>query len=251
MSMKKFLYTVLGVYVACAVLGLLLFKSPSYSRPYLAKYGHEHERYHKIVKNEKYKAYIERPHLHPADERLLADVEFAKAYEARPELKAERRRMFAYDVYFKVLNSTAFIVLIARALRKPVVQFLDGKITEIRSELDSADKARAEAQQLKAAAATKMEQWAAIEEGILKDTDAAIEQKLAAIRQEFEEARAELANETADRKQAEVYRAVRTVKEELVSQAIRTLEERYRTETTQAQLAANVDRFVRFMDRLS
>jgi F0F1-type ATP synthase membrane subunit b/b' len=251
MSTKKFLYTMFIAYAVCASVGLALFRSPSYSRQYLAKYGHEHERYHKITKNKEYKVYIERPHLRHADARLQADAAFAKDYEAREDFRAERRRMFAYDVYFKVLNSTAFIVLIARALRKPLVQFLDGKITEIRSELDSADRARAEAQQIKAAASTKMEQWAAIEEGILKDADAAIAQRLAVIRQEFEEARAELVNETADRKQAEGYRSVQTVKEELVSQAIRTLEERYRTETSQAQLAANVDRFVRFMDRLS
>jgi F0F1-type ATP synthase membrane subunit b/b' len=251
MSTKKFLYLMLALYVGGAVVGIALFRTPSYSRQYLAKYGRDHERYRKIMKNEEYKAYIERPNLHPADARLLADAAFMKDYEGRSEFRAEKRRIFAYSGYFKVLNSVVFILLLGRALRKPVLEYLDGRIHEIRTELDAAARARTEAQQAKAGVLAKVDHWSAIEADLRKQTDETMQQDLAAIHAEFDHARAQLEKETADRKQFELLRASRRIKEELVSQAIKTLEQRYRTEATSERLARNVDRFVRLMDRLS
>jgi len=249
--MKKFLLKLLGAYIVAAVTGILLFHSPGYSRQYLKEYGHEHERYHKTSKNEEYVKYIERPNLHHADDRMLADVAFMKEYQARPAFQAEKSRMFRYSMYFKALNSIVFLVLMWRGLHKTVTDFLDKSITEMRAGLIDAEKARKEAQQAKAAAQGKMDQWAPFQEQLNKNTDAAINTDLAAIRNELDAAKSQLAKETEDRKQAEVYRAARLLREELVTQAMTTLEQRYRTEATQERLTDDVGKFVRLMDRLS
>ena len=249
--MKKFLLKLLGAYIVAAVVGILLFHSPGYSRQYLKQYGHEHERYHKTNKNEEYIKYIERPNLHHADDHLLADVAFMKEYEARPEFQAEKRRMFRYSMYYKALNSIVFFLLVWRGLSKPVADFLDKSIAEMRAGLSDAEKARKEAQQAKAAAQAKMDQWAPFQEQLSKDTDAAINGDLAVIANELDAAERQFAKETEDRRQAEVYRAARLLREELVTQAMTTLEQRYRTEATQERITNDVGKFVRLMDRLS
>jgi len=74
MSTKRFLYTMVAIYIVAAVVGIALFKSPGYSKQYTAQHKHEMERRHKIMKSEEYKAYIERPHLHHPDAKLLATL---------------------------------------------------------------------------------------------------------------------------------------------------------------------------------
>ena len=250
MSTKKFLYTMAAVYVIGAVVGIAIFKSPSYSKAYLDKYGHEHERRHKIMKNEEYKAYAERPHLYKAGAKLIADAEFVKAYESRLEFQAEQRRIFRYTMYFKVMNSTIFILLLGFALKKPTLDFLDRQIVEIRAGLDNAERARKEASQAKSVASGKMGKWEDTAKGIRKETDRVIEQQLREIHKEFEDAKVQLDKEEQDRRLAEELRAARTIKEDLVNQAVATLEQRYKTESTQARLTVSVDSFVRFMERL-
>jgi F0F1-type ATP synthase membrane subunit b/b' len=248
---KRFLLTLLIVYVVGSLLGVAMFKTPYYSKPYLAKYGEEHERHHKIMKSEVYKRYIERPNLHPADDHLLADVAFMKEYEARPAFQAEKSRLFYYGMYFKVLNSAVFILLLVHLLRKPLLDFLDNKITEIRTNLDNAAKAREEARRLRAEAQAKVDQWAEIEHNLRRETEASIEKDLARIHEEFVQSQAQLDRETVDRKQAENYRAARLLREEIVNQAIAQLQERYKTEATLGRMEQSVDNFVQIMDRLS
>jgi len=250
MSTKKFLYTTVAIYIVAAVVGIALFRSPGYSRQYIAKYAHDMERRHKIMKNEAYKAYIERPKLHPASAKLLADVSFMKEYESRKEFTNEQRRMFRYTIYFRVLNSAVFIVLMGYALKKPVLDFLDKKVAEIRNELSDAERARIEAAQAKSEADGKMERWQQTTEGIKKETDALIARQLQGIHKELEDTKAQLGKEQEDRRLAEERRAVRIIKEDLVNGAAAALEQRYKTEATQARLTASVDSFVRFMERL-
>ncbi len=251
MSTKKFLYTMTAVYIIGAVAGIALFKSPGYSKAYLAKYEHEHERHHKIMKNEEYKLYAERPHLYHAGAKLIADAEFVKEYESHPEFQAEQSRRFRYNTYFKVLNSTVFILLLGFVLKKPALGFLDKQIVEIRAGLDNAERARKDASQAKSVAAAKMAKWEETAKGIRKETDALIAQQLRGIHKEFEDAKVQLEKEERDRRLAEELRAARIMKEELVNQSLAALEQRYRTEGTQVLLATNVDSFVRFMERLT
>lgn len=252
MSTKKFLYTLLVVYVVAAVVGVALFRSPGLSSAYQKEFGKEHKEFLKIKKSDWFKAYEERPKLHPPinDEQREA-IEFAEHYEANPRFQAEEARAFWYMVYFRVLNSGVFVTLIGFALRKPLTGFLDGKIAEIRADLDGAAKAREEAAQLKASAREKIDKWETVHANIQKQADATLETELAKVRDEFEQARAQLEKELADRRQAEQYRAERTLKTELVEQAVATIENRYRTEATLERLTQNVDTFAKLMERMS
>jgi F0F1-type ATP synthase membrane subunit b/b' len=251
MNMKKFLYVMAAVYLVAAVVGIALFKSPNHSKAFLDQYGHDLERCEKIVKNDAYKLYAERKHLYNASPELLADAKFVEEFEAKPAFQAEKKRRFHYTMYFKALNSTAFILLIAFAAKKPLLEFLDKQIGEIQSGLENAEQSKRDAVKAKAAAAAKMAQWDETAKQIRKETDALITSQLRAIQQELEDAKAQLEKEEQDRRVAEELRAARIIKEELVTQALDSLDRRYRSEGTQVLLAANVDSFVRFMERLT
>jgi molecular chaperone DnaK (HSP70) len=95
-----------------------------------------------------------------------------------------------------------------------------------------------------------MGKWEDTAKGIRKETDKLIAQQLREIHKEFEDAKVQLDKEEQDRRLAEELRAARAIKEDLVNQAVATLEQRYKTESTQARLTASVDLFVRFMERL-
>ncbi|MCX5757936.1 MAG: hypothetical protein NTU83_05425 [Candidatus Hydrogenedentes bacterium] len=252
MSMKKFLKIVLAVYIIGAIIGVALFRSPNLSAAYKKQYGKEHAEFLKIKKTPWFKAYEERPKLHPPiDKRQLEDIETVENYESRSEFQAEETRIFRYVIYFRVLNSGVFVALIAFALRKPLMGFLDDKVAEIRSDLDSAAKAREEAARLKAQSRDRVEKRESVEAAIQKEADLSLQRDLAKIRLEFEQSRAQLDKELTDRRQAERYRAERTIKTELVQEAITALENRYRTEATLEHLTRNVDTFAELMERLS
>ncbi len=249
--MKKFLYTMAAIYVVCAVVGIALFRSPNLSSAFLATHEEEHKRFEEIVKSNEYKLYIERPHLYKASPELVADAAFAKEFEEKPEFLAEQKRRFRYTMFFKVVNSITFIALVGFAVKKPLLGFLDKQISDIKAGLSNAEQARKDAAKAKSEASAKMTQWDETAKSIHKETDGLIAAQLRDIHKEFEEAKGELEKEKQDRRLAEEFRAARTMKEELVNQALGALEKRYRTEGTHALLAANVDSFERFMEKLS
>jgi F-type H+-transporting ATPase subunit b len=248
---KKFLLTITVIYIVVAVLGIALFKSPSYSSAYMARHAEEHARYRVIIAKPEYKLFEERPELNPVPHEMKEELEFAEEYAGAPEFQAEQRRIFRYNMYFKTLNSLVFIALIVRFARKPLLNFFDSQIAQIRANLANAEEAHKNTGSLLTEAKAKMTQWAESEKQIQRDMDQKIEENLGQIRNEFASAQDQLARETEDRKQAELYRASRAVREELVARTIATLEERYRTESTEQRLATNVDQFVKLMDTLS
>ncbi|MDQ1256940.1 MAG: synthase subunit b [Candidatus Hydrogenedentes bacterium] len=248
---KKFLLWVTAAYIAGIVLGLLLFRSPSLSPAYLKEHGEEHERYLAVIKSEPFKAYEERPALHPLEGKLAEEVEFAEHYRESEAFLHEEHRVWWYVQYFKVLNSLIFVLYLAGFLGKPLLGFLDNQIQEIRRNLDEAAKARREADAQKAAVQEKVEGWAKLDADIRSESEATIARQVAKIRSEADDAEALLAKQTASRKQAELQVGARAIKTELVSEAIRQIEQRYKTETAHEELTANVDRFVSLLERLS
>lgn len=248
---KRYFMIVTAIYAVAVLVGLAAFRSPGLSRPYLQKYGMEHERYLAIFKSPQFKAYEERPALYPPKGRFAEDVEFVERYRARPEFIREEHRIAWYVEYFKVLNSAAFILYLAGLVGKPLLSFLDAQIEEIRRRFAEAEKARRAAAAQRAAAQAKVDEWGETEERIRKESEAAIAKHLAKIQEEADCAKALLEKQKVDRKQAELYTAARSIKTELVTKAIRQLEERYETELTQEKLNANVDRFIALMERLS
>lgn len=248
---KQFLWTVTAIYAAGMLLGVLLFHSPSLSQGYLEKYGAEHERYVKIIKTEAFKAFEERPDLHPAEGHMKEEIEFAEHYMSRPEFIAEKRRIFWFEEFMKVLNSMVFVLYMAGLVGKPLLKYLDDSIRQIKTSFEEAAKARREAREKRGAAEAKMNEWSAKEAKIQEESESAISRHLAKIHEEAENAQALLKKQTEDRKRAELYVAARAIKTELVNEALKKLEARYKTELTLEKLNANVDRFTTLMDRLS
>ncbi len=248
---KQYFYKVTAVYAIGTVIGLLCFGSPSLSKAYLKENEEAHKRYLAIVKSEEFKLHEERPALHPLEGKLKEDAEFVEHYRENEAFEHEENRIWWFVEYFKVLNSVVFICYLAGFVGKPLLNYLDGQIAGIRSSFADAEKARAEAARLKAEAQAKMATWAKTEERIQRESEAAVARHLAKIQQEAEAAKALLAKQTEDRKQAELYTAAKAIKTDLVNSALRELEDRYKNELTIEKLHTNVDRFVTLMERLS
>jgi F0F1-type ATP synthase membrane subunit b/b' len=248
---KRLIRNVTVVYALGIVIGLVLFHSPNFSKSYLQQYGADHERYRAIIKTPEFKAYEERPALHPVHGKLEEDVEFVEAYLERPEYLREENRVWWFVEYFKVLNSTVFILYLAGFVGRPLLDYLDGQIKDIRKGLDDAARARQDAKASKAGVQEKVAGWAEMEDRINKESEATIAQHVAKIQAEESDAATLLARQTAERKQAELFTAARTIKTELVTEAIQRLEERYKNELTLEKLSVNVDHFVNMMERLS
>lgn len=252
MTNKQFLLIVSGIYLAGCVLGLVVLKSPDYTAAYMAKYGHEHARYLEATENPALHLHEERPELYPlTSAELAADVHFVEEYRANPEFQSERRRMFYYNWYFRFLNAVIFVALLVRFLKGPLLGFLDSRIGEIRTTIESADREAREAAAVEGAARAKVDKWQTTAAEIQKDTEARVGQSLAQIGEEFSQAQRQLEKETADRKQAELYRASRAVRQQIVNAMIEQLEQRHKDDATLERLGDNVDQFARLMDRLS
>jgi len=251
MTNKQFLLVVCGIYVAGCVLGLVVLKSPDYTAAYMAKHGHEHERYLEVIENPAFHLHEERPALNPLPEALVEDAHFVEEYRANPEFQAEKRRMFYYNWYFRFLNAVIFVALLVRFTKAPLLGFLDSRISDLRTNIESADREARDAAAVEGAARAKVEQWQATAADIRKETETRVGQSLAQIGEEFAQARAQLEKETADRKQAELYRASRAVRQQIVDALIEQLEQRHKDDATLERLGDNVDQFARLMDRLS
>lgn len=248
---KQYFYKVTAIYAIGTVIGLLCFGSPGLSKAYLKGHEQDHKRYLTIIKSEEFKIYEERPALHPLEGKLKEDAEFVEHYRENKDFEHEESRIWWFVEYFKVLNSAVFVCYLVGLVGKPLLKYLDEQIATIRNNFAEAEKARAEAARLKAEAETKMATWAESEERIRAESEAAVAKHLARIQEEGEAAKALLARQTEDRKQAELYSAAKAIKADLVEEALRELEDRYKNELTIEKLNANVDRFVTLMERLS
>jgi F0F1-type ATP synthase membrane subunit b/b' len=248
---KRLILGVTVFYVIGILLGIILFRSPGFSKAYLEVYGEEHDRYNAIIKTEEFKSHEERPLLHPLHGKLEEDFKFVEEYSERPAFIHEEERIWWFVEYFKVLNAVVFISYIVGFARKPLLSYLDDQIKQIKQNLDDAAKARQEAAVLKGHVAEKTEGWAQTEAKILAEADLTVARHREIIESEAKDAAAVLAKQTAERKQAELYAAARTIKTEMVTEAIQRLEDRYKNELTLEKLTLNVDHFVNLMERLS
>jgi F0F1-type ATP synthase membrane subunit b/b' len=248
---RKFLVILALAYLAGAGGGLALFRSPGLSKAYLQQYGHEHERYRRIAETPEYQRYRERPALNPLNGPMAQKAAFALDYEQRPALRAERRRIMAYVVWFKILNMAALAALALHFITPPLLRFLDQHGELIRAELAEAETARGDALSKQAEAQAVLDTWPNTEEQIRIRTERALEASLAEVREQTRFAREQITREIKNRRAGELSVAARTLKEELVAQAVEDLEEKYRREATPERQSANVDQFVRFMGYLS
>lgn len=248
---KRFMLGCLGAYAALLVVGLFLFRTPGYSKEYMSRFGEEHERFHKILKSDAFKAFEANPVLEALPEAERENIEFAEHYMERPEYRAEKRRMMAYLIYFRTVNSAVFLLLLGYALKGPIAAGLDRAISDIRKRMEKAAELRRQAAERKAEAKRFVDQWEQEKAALEDKTKATVEHDVAEIRERGRLALEQLERETEDRKHAEMLKSAYLIREELVNEAMRRLEERYRTETTEADLSRNVDQLVRILETLS
>ena len=248
---KRFFSIYVVAYVALCVLGLVLFKSPTFSGAYLAKYKADHEQFHSIIKSEPYKVWKERPALHPPDAALKAKIDFVTEYEERPEFKAEEQRVGHYRFYFKWMNAIMFIWMVVHFARKPLCDYLDAKIAEIRTTIEQGERKREEAARKYVEVQEKLKTFPGLAAEIQKKADADIEVNLQHISEEGKLSEHQLTVEIEDRKREEWHNAALTIRHELVVQALDRVEERYRTEPSLKNLEHSVDEFVSVLEQIS
>ncbi len=259
MSPKRFLLTLLIVYIVLAIPPIVLFGGPNYSQDYLDEYGDEHDVYLSITKSEAYKLYSQRPHLieemyeqrphlEPDLNLLYEQIEFVEEYESRPEFIAERRRIDRYNLYFQFLNFGAMLALILRFGWRPLIDFLDGQVKKVRTRIEQTKAAREEAQQRKDEANKKIQQLPDEKQQIASQTDAMIEQEVARIRETAEQSLAQIDQETEERKRVEMQQAAMQVKQELVEQAIDRLAKKLDESAKTERQSALIDEYVQALD---
>ena len=248
---KRFLIVYFVAYLVLCGLGIALFKSPSFSGAYLAKYKAEHEQFHSIIKSAPYKLWKERPALHPPDTALQAKIDFVEEYEERPEFKAEEHRLGLYRLYFKWMNAIMFIWLVVHFARKPLCDFLDAKIAEIRTTIEQAERQREEAARKFVEVQEKLKTFPGLAAEIHQKADADIEVNLQHVSEEGKLSEHQLVVEIDDRKREDWHNAATTIRHELVNQALTRVEERYRTEPSLKNLEHSVDEFVSVLEQIS
>lgn len=235
---KRFLLGFFGVAIAGWLAGVFLYGPPGMSAAYLDAFGEEHEHYVEVLKSDVYKLWAERPHLHgpetwsdPHEAAFLQEaIGFVERYEARPEFHAERERIHRYELFFEFFNPLLVVVLAWRFGRKPLLAFLDGQIAAVRTRIEEAESARAEAKARMDAAARQMASLADERKRLAEETEARIARELADTEAANQASREAMERELEDRKLGERLAAERRLKTELVDAAIAHL-----THTIQSQ----------------
>lgn len=224
---KRFLLGFLGVALIGWLAGILLFGPPGLSAEYLAQYHHDHEHYVDITKSDLYKRYVERPALHGPEQLnehdahlLNSYLPFVEAYEARPEFQAEQHRIHRLGLYFEFFNPLLVVLLVWRFARKPLQGFLDGQIAALRTRLEEAAQARAEAAARLREAEVRQAGLEAERQQVREDTEARMQRELAELERSNQASLRAMERELEERKQAELDRATLNLKRELVDAAI-------------------------------
>ncbi len=244
---RAFFGGLIAAYILQTALGLFLFRSPGYSETYMAEHREEHERYLRISKMPEYQRYMERPHLNPLPAAMKEDGEFAFAYAQRQDFRAERHRIMAYTLWFRVLNIAIVLALTVYFFKRPILSYFDRRIGAIREKYTETELTLNEARKKQAAASKLHNTWPTKEKEIRRNAKVALQNSLAEVERETEFARAQIARDVANRKEAELIAAAHAMKLELVNTAIRELEAKYIREASPERLSQNVDLFVLFM----
>ena len=117
--------------------------------------------------------------------------------------------------------------------------------------MEQASRARIAAMHSLAEAEAEADVWAQTQTELSNRTEAAINASLEQIREEARLANIQLARETEDRKNAELYRAAALIKQEMVARAVETLQVRYAAEGPETDLGEKVDQFVRLLELIA
>jgi len=246
---KGFLTGYVVVYLVVSTTLNIVFGPPGMSKEYLSQYKSDYDRYIDIQKQDEYKLWSERPHLHGDDETLESDVKFVEAVEANPDFKAEEKRRHRYDLLFDFFNAGMLILLIVRFSRKPLAGLLDGMVAQVRDDLTKAESARSDsALELKNAEA-KMGTLT------IEESELAIQTRDRIKRAEEEnrilngQSLSVLNRETTDRMRHEEVLARQALKQELVENVIDELTEQARSGADLIHQDALLNQFVQRVEK--
>jgi len=243
---KRYLLIFFGIYIGVGLIANFLMGPPGFSKAYQQKYKAEHERYLEIVKSDEYKLHAQRPALHPFDPALTA---FIEEYEGREEFKREKLRQALYHNFFQFFTFIMLVVLAVHFGRKPLLDFLDGQIADLRVKIDRAKQTREAAAQRKQGAQEKMGRLHEEKEETARETEALIAREKAQFEDLTRLTLGHVDRETEDRKREEEHAAAQRVKEELVAQSIDLLVERYKAQASPQVDLAQIDQFIREVER--
>lgn len=251
MSPTKRFLLILAVVSLAVWLGInFLFGPPGFSGAYLEQHKTEHGRYLEIAKDEAFQRYMQRPHLVDNPE-MAEQAAFVEAYTSQPEFQREQRRRWWYTFLFDTFNAALVVVIAVRFMTKPLLSFLDERIADLREKMESAAKAREEAQARCAAANEKIDQLPRERQRLETETEERIGKELAELRQDNERSLELLRNEIEDRKRGEEVAAARMLKREIVTQAVEQLKQDFVARQSAEQQAAIFDQFVGDLERRS
>lgn len=239
---KRYLLIFFGVYIGGALLANFLWGPPGLSREYEKQYGKEHEHYLEIIKSDAYKLYAQRPELNPLDPAL---VTFVGTYTGREAFKKEEHRQAIYHNFFEFFQVIMVLTLVVHFARKPLLNFLDAQIAEVRTKLERVEQARQDAAQRKQQAEEKARSLPDAKERTARETEALIARERARFEEMARFALETLDKETEDRKQEEQHAAALRVKQELVGQSIDLFVAQYKATVSPEAQAAQTDRFIR------
>lgn len=248
---RTFLIGLTMIYILASALGIFLFHSPGYSKAYMAANGQEHERYLRISKTPEYQRFRERPNLNPLPPAMKDDGQFAYAYAQRPDFRAERRRIMAYTLWFRILNAVVVLILTLHFFKAPILDYLDRQAGAIRAEYEETEGMLSEAREKHEKAEKLYNSWPQKEREIRLNEELTLKVRLAEVERETEFARAQITHDLNSRKEAELIAAANIVKLELINTAIRELEAKYIQEATPERLSKNVELFALFMGILA
>ena len=248
----QFLTAALALYILGSALGVTLYQSPNLSDAYLEAHGGEHRRYLEIKKSEWSMLHEERPLLHPpATEEQHEMAEFVEKYEARPWFQEERRRASHYVLHFRALNMLVLVALFGWFLRTPVLDYLDGRVGEVRHGLEEAADARAETERLAAEAKRRIDVFLTVEEQVRQEAEDTLARDAERMGRAFETHRAELERDTEERVRAERHRAHASLRAGLVEEAVARTERACRAAADTDRLAAEVETFTKLLEGAS
>lgn len=247
-STKRFFIGYAAVYVVVAVILNVTLGPPGLSKEYLENYKAEHDRYIGIMKDVRYKRLLQNPASGAGDKALAESAAFAEEYEAREAFIAEDERRARYQILFDAFNVFMLIVLFVRFGRRPIVEFLDAGVAEVRNRIDEAEAARKEAQQRRAEAQRKVDALGEEEARLEAEAEIQVKEMRRSTEESLSRSLALLKQETEDRIRQERLAAERAMKVELIEAAMTKFVERYKTEQSAEGEAALIGRFMKQLE---
>lgn len=240
---KRFFIWAFILYLSCSVIGIVLFRSPNFSKEHLQKYAKEHELYREVIKNPDYHKFIERPHLFKGTPEELEKFQTVKNYEQKADFQAEERRILLYLLWFKTLNTVSLVVIAFYFGWTPLLKYIDkyqrnilDKRNEVEKLLKQTNKELNEAEKVYQTLPDVIKERESRKEILLKEQLSKIEEQNRLAREQIE-----FLLET--KKREEILNCINNMKRLLIEEAFEEVEKKLIISEDSERLSQTVERF--------